>query len=518
MLIAEEDDKKYTQKGPAIWSFCVWFNDIPSIPILLKKWYNSKKYSPPSVIRRSYIRFAVSIVLPSSMIIAAVVVAGWFLYTRAESFIDSALRTYLQTSATLAAEQFDPRDIARVRAAADTATPEYARLVQRLHMIRSHIPAARFAYIFRQTDDAMALAFVADADGLSSLEELDVNGNGRIDPNEEAGNPGDLYDITQDPTLQGIAFREPTVGNFYVDQWGELISGYAPIRDSSGRVIATLGIDMQAIQFRQLAQSIFSPLAYAGIIGLSIMLALYVGVVVWRRQVQSLRVLAAERSALIDLAMHQIGAPLAAFRWWTDLLAEQDAQRNEKDRATAYGELRDAIKRMEKIIHAMQAASAIQKGTMIYNAEIRPFGEILDAVSKELEPLMHSSDHPFRIEMDPSLQCRLDPTLVEGVLRELLLNAISYSPAGTPIVLRAHASGRTVNVEIEDKGYGIASEDIARLFAPFTRGADAYKHQPVGNGLGLYIARHIVEIGGGDISIDSTPGEGTTVRLRLPRQ
>jgi signal transduction histidine kinase len=450
------------------------------------------------------------------LVTAGIAVVGWLFVSRATMFMEDALRTYLQTSAMLAAQQFDPEDLDIVRSPLDRNRPEYTNVVHRLDAIRDGIASARFAYIFRRTNNPGALAFVADADGLAMPEELDMNGNGIVDPDEEPGLPGDLYDITSDPMLQGAAFLAPIAGEFYVDQWGELISGYAPIRDASGNTVAVIGIDMRANEFRRLARSIVSPVVATAGLAVMLLLAVYIGVILWARQLQGLRKLAAERSALIDLAMHQIGAPLAAFRWWTDLMEEQEKEKS-ITRMEGYHQLHDSIARMDGVITAMRTASSVQHGDMTYHSESADLYAVIEGVVASARAKPTQAHRQIDVILEPNLRCRFDPRLITGVLEELLENALTYADPKGSITIRAVAKRRRIEVSVSDQGDGIPPEDRTKLFQPFTRGKEAYRRKPVGNGLGLYVAKHIVEAGGGNIDVESSRGKGTTVRFTLPR-
>lgn len=517
VLIVEEGDKNKHKKASQLVFLFVYTPENHDVLLSsngVKSAILQRISTCISAMRLSWKTIA-SIGLPVAVVLLAITIITWIFASRATAFMDDALRTYLRTSAGLAAAQIDPDDVRAIRNASDIELPEYRRLVGQLYAIRNTVASARFAYIFRETEQAMQLAFVADGDALLAPEVLDVNGNGVVDLDEEAGMPGDLYDISNEPMLQGPAFLNPVAGDFYVDQWGELISGYAPIRAPDGTVVGVLGIDMQAGEFRRLARSIISPLAIGVALGVSVLVAVYIGVIVWMRQIQGLKLLAAERSALIDLAMHQIGAPLAAFRWWTDILQEQGPA-DEKTRTEALAQLHFSVQRMETVIQAMQSASRIAKGEVTYESHIADLNGVIDAVAKDLQKEVIDKKRTLNVVAEPNLQCTFDPRLIRGVLEELVKNAVAYGPEDTPITIHARRVRDRIEVSVHDDGGAISAADLAKIFQPFTRGEDAYRKQPVGNGMGLYVSRHIIEIGGGTMTVESTPEKGTTVTFTLP--
>jgi signal transduction histidine kinase len=100
------------------------------------------------------------------------------------------------------------------------------------------------------------------------------------------------------------------------------------------------------------------------------------------------------------------------------------------------------------------------------------------------------------------------------VLTNLITNAVKYSQPGQPVELRVHADGVDLVCVVQDRGIGIPEADQQRLFNSFHRGSNVGQRQ--GTGLGLVIVKRCGELHGGSISLQSAPGQGTTVTVRLP--
>jgi signal transduction histidine kinase len=116
-----------------------------------------------------------------------------------------------------------------------------------------------------------------------------------------------------------------------------------------------------------------------------------------------------------------------------------------------------------------------------------------------------------------------DPRRLKQILVNLIRNAIAFSSVGSTILLGAErsANDQTITLWVEDKGTGIAVEDQSHILEPFarggnTRGDNSRVGQGNGAGLGLTLVKNITEIHGGQMTIDSAPGHGTTVTLTLP--
>lgn len=184
------------------------------------------------------------------------------------------IKNTLLAVASSAASQIDAELIDAIHDRSDMHTSAFQELVRRLEAIRETKGISiRYVYILRQTDDPMMLQFVADADSLRSTAELDVNNNGEVDMTEEASYPGDTYDITENPALQLYAFHQPiTDEDFTIDQWGRLLSGYAPIYRSNGEVAAVLGIDIESEVFRAQLERALPPTLLIIIVSAGLML------------------------------------------------------------------------------------------------------------------------------------------------------------------------------------------------------------------------------------------------------
>ena len=109
------------------------------------------------------------------------------------------------------------------------------------------------------------------------------------------------------------------------------------------------------------------------------------------------------------------------------------------------------------------------------------------------------------------------PTRLEQVLNNLLSNAIKYSPEGGPIEIAGRVDEDEVIVTVTDQGVGIPFEEQPHIFESFFRGSREYQQQTSGAGLGLYLAKAIVEAHGGEIWVESNPGEGASFSFALPR-
>lgn len=123
----------------------------------------------------------------------------------------------------------------------------------------------------------------------------------------------------------------------------------------------------------------------------------------------------------------------------------------------------------------------------------------------------------FAVEIEEGLELvRGYRAQLSGMLRNLITNAVKFSPDGGQVTVRAHSDGGDVIIEVQDEGIGIAPEEVERIFDEFYRTAAVRKAGITGTGLGLPIVKSVVERHGGAIVVESAPGRGSTFRVRLP--
>jgi signal transduction histidine kinase len=121
--------------------------------------------------------------------------------------------------------------------------------------------------------------------------------------------------------------------------------------------------------------------------------------------------------------------------------------------------------------------------------------------------------------VDPRLRVRADREKAQQVLINLLTNAVKFTPEGGEVSVKARVdqSSRMVFIDVRDTGIGIPPEQLAKVFEPFVQVPSHAKQEREGTGLGLAISRDLARGMGGELTASSTPGEGSTFTLALPR-
>jgi chemotaxis methyl-accepting protein methylase/signal transduction histidine kinase len=171
--------------------------------------------------------------------------------------------------------------------------------------------------------------------------------------------------------------------------------------------------------------------------------------------------------------------------------------------------------RLDQLVNALMDVSRIASGRFALELDDVDLTEVVKEVIARSEDQAKRADSPVMLRADAPVRGRWDMMRLEQVVMNLLSNAIKYG-AGKPIEVNLDADASNARLVVQDHGIGIAAEDLARIFERFERAISARHY--AGLGMGLFIARQIVEAHGGTIRATSEPGEGSIFTVELPRK
>jgi signal transduction histidine kinase len=213
-------------------------------------------------------------------------------------------------------------------------------------------------------------------------------------------------------------------------------------------------------------------------------------------------------------ASHQLRTPLAAILGQADVALRRD--RPAEDYRQALAAVRQQASHLTRIVEALLFLARME-------AEAGPpAAERLDLAAWAPEHLKSWAGNPragdFHIDGpgEGFAWVQVPPALLGELVNNLLDNALKYSERGTPVSVRLRREAGFVTLEVEDRGCGIDPSDLSGLFRPFFRSADARRRGIPGVGLGLAVTARLAKAFGGDISVTSEPGRGSTFQVRLP--
>lgn len=210
---------------------------------------------------------------------------------------------------------------------------------------------------------------------------------------------------------------------------------------------------------------------------------------------------------------HDLLNPLSALRLNVAIVSPDRPLPRESDVRAVFQRLERQVEKLRRMISDLLDAARVETGQL--SLELHAC-ELKDLVSEVVDHYRQAAPgHPIAVSLPPTpVPVRCDPLRIEQVLVNLVGNAIKYSPPGAPIALAVtHGDGRAT-VTVSDQGVGIAPEDRAHVFEPFRRGSRV--RGIAGLGLGLAVARRIVEAHGGRIELDSGRSAGSAFHVTLP--
>ena len=215
------------------------------------------------------------------------------------------------------------------------------------------------------------------------------------------------------------------------------------------------------------------------------------------------------RKRFIAVASHELRTPIFSLGGFLELLAEEDL--DEEERARFLEQLRQQVDRLGKLATDLLDLSTLEAGSLELRPEPVDLRMLARAVSDEFAPALatHDSQIELRLPRRP-VTAICDPERVAQVMRILIDNALTHTPAGTDMVVMASSRDGHVRLGVGDFGPGIHRTMLPRIFEPFITSDDAQ-----GSGLGLAIAHELAERMDGALRVESQPGR-TTFTLELP--
>ena len=224
---------------------------------------------------------------------------------------------------------------------------------------------------------------------------------------------------------------------------------------------------------------------------------------------RQLHQLESARKKFIATASHELRTPIFSLGGFVELLEDEDL--DAETRSRFLDQVRDQVERLRKLSVDLLDLSKLDAGSLELRNEEVDLGELTRSVSGEFEPTL--AQHDSRIELRLAtrrINAVCDPVRVAQIMRILIDNALTHTPAGTQITVTAARENGSVRLAVRDNGEGIADHAQRRIFEPFFTADDTQ-----GSGLGLTIASELAERMSGHLRVDSHPGD-TVFTLELP--
>ena len=226
------------------------------------------------------------------------------------------------------------------------------------------------------------------------------------------------------------------------------------------------------------------------------------------------------KSRFLANMSHELRTPLNAIIGYSEMLMEEAADLGAGGITPDLEKIRGAGKHLLGLINEVLDLSKIEAGKMELDIEEFEVGPLLEEVAATVRPMVTQNRNTLEVELGLGLGgMRADATKLRQILLNLLGNAAKFTEGGRiALAARREEEGRRLIFDVRDSGIGMTAEQLERLFQPFTHADASTTRKYGGTGLGLTISRRFSQLMGGDITVDSRPGEGTTFTVTLPAE
>jgi signal transduction histidine kinase len=222
------------------------------------------------------------------------------------------------------------------------------------------------------------------------------------------------------------------------------------------------------------------------------------------------------QSTFFSVISHELKTPVSIIKGYAETLARQDANWSREVIQDGLQVIVEEADRLARQIQDLLDASRLQAGGMRLEMSDWPLGPLAAQVAERFAP-QAGVQITFELRIPPDLPAvHADYERIREVLENLVSNAVKYSPDGGTIRIAARSDGDKAIISVSDQGIGISNEEQQKLFRRFYRVDNRLRRSTQGAGLGLFLARAVVEGHGGRIWVESQPGRGSRFSFTLP--
>ncbi|HET7874975.1 MAG TPA: response regulator, partial [Methylomirabilota bacterium] len=223
------------------------------------------------------------------------------------------------------------------------------------------------------------------------------------------------------------------------------------------------------------------------------------------------------KTEFVSMVSHELRTPLTSIQGYVELLLEDRQASSTDERRECLTVVKNNAQRLLGLINDLLDLSRIEAGRIDLHRTSVDLTRLIREVADSVRPLIDAKRQQLALDLSDGLPAVwADADRVTQILTNLISNAHKYTPAEGRITVAARRADGGVRVDIQDTGIGLSPEEQAQLFTRFFRAGQPRAGPASGTGLGLVITRLLVELHGGNISVSSAPGQGSTFSFSLP--
>jgi len=219
----------------------------------------------------------------------------------------------------------------------------------------------------------------------------------------------------------------------------------------------------------------------------------------------------------ISLTVHQLRTPLSSIRWIIELFLEGEMGKLNSRQEEYLKDVYNSVIRLSHLVSHLLSIGHIESGKLKTSIQEVDIDKICGEIIKEFQPLVKQKLHKLKYQKTKRVPLiKTDPDLLSEILKNLLSNSIKYTPDRGNIKLSVSLAKTNLLFEVKDNGIGILKRQQDQVFKKFFRGDNVVRSNAERTGIGLYIAKNLVEILGGTIWFESKENDGTTFYFTIP--
>ncbi len=223
------------------------------------------------------------------------------------------------------------------------------------------------------------------------------------------------------------------------------------------------------------------------------------------------------KTEFVSIAAHQLRTPLSAIKWTLQMFIDGDLGQVTKKQKEFMEKIYKSNERMIALINDLLNVARVEEGRYIYKKTFSDIGKICQDVIQLYQEQLNRKNIKFNFIKPKVLPgVMVDKEKIRLAFRNIFENAVKYTPKGNEITVSIKNFDKELEISVSDTGVGIPEKQQDRVFTKFFRGANIMRMETQGTGLGLFIAKNIIEAHKGRIWFESREGKGTTFYFTLP--
>lgn len=222
------------------------------------------------------------------------------------------------------------------------------------------------------------------------------------------------------------------------------------------------------------------------------------------------------KTEFISITAHQLKTPLTSMRWSLEMLEDTSFGELSKEQLEMLSSAKNSNRRLVLLVDTLLNISRIESGRLAINPEPTDIKDLIESVVAGMTDKINNAEHTVKIDVNDTIKSiSIDPQMTRELIKNLLTNAVKYTPNGGEIMVSVRNEDGVIMFEVKDSGIGIPKNEQHRIFQRFYRGSNI-ENGVDGTGLGLYFIKLIADTSGGKIWFETTENQGTSFFFSIP--